>query len=109
MQRLKLFCDHIDGDATHSSGAQNPGVSQNHLNPTMNADYARSQTLPGVTILSRVPNSALHLSLILQPSTDLKGLTMIFAGQENPFIIFRSKEMFIYFKTNNKIPINLLK
>ena len=39
----------------------------------------------------------------------LKGLTMIFAGQENPFIIFRSKEMNIYFKTNIKIPINLLK
>ena len=39
----------------------------------------------------------------------LKGLTMIFAGQENPFIIFRSKEMYIFFKTNNKIPINLLK
>ena len=39
----------------------------------------------------------------------LKGLAMIFAGQENPFIIFRSKEIYIYFKTNNKIPINLLK
>ena len=39
----------------------------------------------------------------------LKGLAMIFAGQETPFIIFRSKEMYIYFKTNNKIPINLLK
>ena len=26
----------------------------------------------------------------------LKGLTMIFADQENPFIIFRSKEMYIY-------------
>ena len=39
----------------------------------------------------------------------LKGLTMIFAGQENPFIIFRSKEIYIYFKTNIKIPINLLK
>ena len=38
----------------------------------------------------------------------LKGLTMIFAGQENPFIIFRSKEIYIYFKTNIKIPINLL-
>ena len=34
---------------------------------------------------------------------------MIFAGQENPFIIFRSKEINMYFKTNNKIPINLLK
>ena len=34
----------------------------------------------------------------------LKGLTMIFAGQENPCII-----MELYFKTNNKIPINLLK
>ena len=39
----------------------------------------------------------------------LKGLAMIFAGQENPFIIFRSKEIYIYFKTNNKIPINFLK
>ena len=39
----------------------------------------------------------------------LKGLAMIFAGQETPFIIFRSKEIYIYFKTNNKIPINLLK
>ena len=39
----------------------------------------------------------------------LKGLTMIFAGQENPCIIFRSKEVYIYFKTNIKIPINLLK
>ena len=38
-----------------------------------------------------------------------KGLTMIFAGQENPLIIFRSKEIYVYFKTNNKIPINLLK
>ena len=40
---------------------------------------------------------------------NLKGLTTIFAGQENPFIIFRSKEIYIYFKTNIKIPINLLK
>ena len=39
----------------------------------------------------------------------LKGLTMIFASQENPFIIFRSKEIYICFKTNNKIPINLMK
>ena len=39
----------------------------------------------------------------------LKGLAMIFAGQENPLIIFRSKEIYIYFKTNIKIPINLLK
>ena len=39
----------------------------------------------------------------------LKGLAMIFADQENPFIIFRSKEINIYFKTNTKIPINLLK
>ena len=30
---------------------------------------------------------------------------MIFAGQENPFIIFRSKEICIHFKTNNKIPV----
>ena len=42
-------------------------------------------------------------------SNNSYGLTMIFAGQKNPFIIFRSKEMYIYFKTNNKIPINLLK
>ena len=39
----------------------------------------------------------------------LKGLAMIFAGQENPFIIFRRKEINIYFKTNNKTPVNLLK
>ena len=26
----------------------------------------------------------------------LKGLAMIFAGQENPFIIFRSKEVYIF-------------
>ena len=39
----------------------------------------------------------------------LKGLAMIFDGQENPSVIFRSKEIYIYFKTNNKIPINLLK
>ena len=42
-------------------------------------------------------------------NVNFKGLAMIFAGQENPFIIFRSKEIYIYFKTNNKIPINLLK
>ena len=40
---------------------------------------------------------------------ELKGLAMIFAGQENPYIIFRSKEIYIYFKRNNKIPIKLLK
>ena len=34
----------------------------------------------------------------------LKGLDIIFAGQENTFIIFRSKEIYIYFKTNKKIP-----
>ena len=39
----------------------------------------------------------------------LKGLAMIFTGQENSLIIFRSKEIYIYFKANNKIPINLLK
>ena len=39
----------------------------------------------------------------------LKGLAMILAGQENPFIIFRSKKIYIYFKTNNKIPMNLMK
>ena len=38
----------------------------------------------------------------------LKGLTTIFAGQENPFIIFWSKEIYMYYKTNNKIPINLV-
>ena len=39
----------------------------------------------------------------------LKGLAMIFPGQENPFIIFRSKEIYIYSKTNNEIPIYMLK
>ena len=38
----------------------------------------------------------------------LKGLAMIFAGQENPFIIFKSKDIYIYFKKNNEIPINSL-
>ena len=37
-------------------------------------------------------------------SSTLKGLTMIFAGQENPYIIFRSKEIYIYFKRSNKYP-----
>ena len=40
---------------------------------------------------------------------NLKGLAMIFPGQENPFIIFRNNEIYMYSKTNNKIPINLLK
>ena len=38
----------------------------------------------------------------------LKGLAMIFAGQENTFIIFKSKDIYIYSKTNNEIPINVL-
>ena len=41
--------------------------------------------------------------------THLKGLAMIFTDQENTYFIFRSKEINIYFKTNNKIPVNLLK
>ena len=45
----------------------------------------------------------------LLPGCDLKGLAMIFAGKKNPFIIFGSKKMYIYFKTNNKILINVLK
>ena len=44
-----------------------------------------------------------------QEISKLKGLAMIIPGQQNPFIIFRSKEIYIYSKTNNKIPINLLK
>ena len=39
----------------------------------------------------------------------LKELAMIFVGHENPLIIFRTKNIYMYFKTNNKIPINLLK
>ena len=31
-----------------------------------------------------------------------KGLAMIFADQETPFIFFRSKEINIYFKTKTK-------
>ena len=38
-----------------------------------------------------------------------KGTGHDFDGQENPLIILRSKEIYIYFKTNNKIPQNLLK
>ena len=44
-----------------------------------------------------------------EQAVDLKGLSMIFPGQENPFIIFRSKEIYIYPKINNKIPIYLLR
>ena len=36
----------------------------------------------------------------------LKGLAMIFAGQENPWIVFRSKEKYI--KTSNKISVKKL-
>ena len=40
----------------------------------------------------------------------LKGLAMIFSGQENPWIIFRSKERFIYIsKQVIKIPVKLKK
>ena len=39
----------------------------------------------------------------------LEGLAIIFAGQENPLNIFRSKEIYIDFKKKNKIPTNLLK
>ena len=42
-------------------------------------------------------------------SPPLEGLAMIFAGQENTFIIFRSNDINIYFKKYNKIPLNLLK
>ena len=36
--------------------------------------------------------------------SNLKGLAIIFAGQENTFVIFTSKEIYIYFKTNKKSP-----
>ena len=39
----------------------------------------------------------------------LKELAMIFVGHDNPLIIFRSKKIYIYFETNYKISINLLK
>ena len=48
------------------------------------------------------------LSLYIYILTCLKELAMIFAGQENPFIIFKSKDIYIYFQKNNEIPINLL-
>ena len=47
--------------------------------------------------------------LELQTLPIFKGTDHDFSGQENPFIIFRSKEIYIYFKTNNKLPLNLLK
>ena len=53
---------------------------------------------------SRRKYSSRHLTQF-----DLKGLTMIFAGQENPFIIFGSKDIYICFKANNIITINLMK
>ena len=43
----------------------------------------------------------IHQNLSPPPHQSLlKRLAMIFAGQENTFIIFRSKEIHIYFKTN---------
>ena len=46
----------------------------------------------------------------LAKSVNIKGTGHdFFPGQENPFIIFRSKEKYIHYKTNNKIPINMLK
>ena len=62
--------------------------------------------LEGWECIGKEGEEKLHHYIIF---VTLKGLAMIFAGQENPFIIFRSKEIYIYFKTNDKIPINLLK
>ena len=42
-------------------------------------------------------------------SSKLKGLAMVFAGQENQLITSKSKEIYIYFNQINKIPTNLLK
>ena len=52
-------------------------------------------------------NVPIHSNLALNPQKYLQGLDMISVGQENLLIIFRSKG--IYSKTNNKIPVNLLK
>ena len=41
-------------------------------------------------------NGLMHLILLL------KGLAMIFSGQENPWIIFRSRERYIYIKQATK-------
>ena len=54
-------------------------------------------------VVTRITSSYFLVILVMIVLT-LKGLAMIFAGQENPFIIFRSKEIYIYFKTNSKIP-----
>ena len=64
----------------------------------------------GVTMYFTTNSEVLRVAVTyLRCGVTLKGLAMIFDGQENPFIIFRSKEIYICFKTNNKIPINLLK
>ena len=47
--------------------------------------------------------------IVNKNSIKVKGLAMIFASQETPLISFGSKHIYIYSKTNNKIPIILLK
>ena len=68
--------------------------------------YVEVEAPKGI-ILIMFSDSSLTFSAKIRKK--LKGLAMIFAGQENPYIIFRSKEIYIYFKRNSKIPINLLK
>ena len=77
---------------------QNPVASKDHmeLSKISNKDADLDEVVNVVAVLFQV--GLLHL----------KGLAMIFAGQENPLIIFRSKEIYIYFETNNKIHINFL-
>ena len=74
------------------------------LKPTLNPRNENNTKLTGKAVDQITCDQAIR-----PDGESLKGLTMIFTGQENPFIIFRSKEIYIYFKTNIKIPINLLK
>ena len=51
-----------------------------------------------------IPIRSEKLNNGLNNQNTLKGLAMIFAGQKNPFITFRSKERYIIFKKITKSP-----
>ena len=98
-------------NGTHTTGISNlnqprathPSVRSENFDQKINK---KNKKKPKKTLFGQ--NFSFFLAKIVK-NKKLKGLAMIFAGQENPLIIFRSKEIYIYFKTNIKIPINLLK
>ena len=83
----------------------NPNITQRKLKWVKDGKFKAL----GVNFSTQlVEMEELNYDMVMETVSNLKGLAMIFAGQENPFFIFRSKEISIYFKINNKIPITLL-